>query len=105
MAKGIRAINRIKEEHQADERTIDGRGSEAFGEQVITIRFGINGCDLGRDDARVVALEPGGKATSILRLQGNGFGTQVWTMGKLFLLGSNLMPHDVSLLSAQFFMR
>src|SRR5260370_41805532 len=34
---------------------------------MITVRFCINGCDLGRFETRVFTLKPGGKATSILR--------------------------------------
>src|SRR5258707_1242103 len=51
--------------------------------------------------SRVFTLEPGGKATSILRIECNRFGRQIRTMAKSLLPGSNLIPHGSSLLSAQ----
>src|SRR5207247_9736606 len=68
---------------------------------MVTIRFCINGCDLGCSQTRVFTQELGGKATSILRIECNGFGRQIRTRVKSLLPGSNLIPHGSSLLSAQ----
>ena len=67
VAKGVGASKRIKEEHEADQRTIDSRRSIALGEQVVTIGFGIDGCHLGRFETRIFLVQPAGKVTDILR--------------------------------------
>ena len=84
VAKGIGSLNGIKEEHEADQRPIDGRGSVTFGQQVISIGFGISGCDLGGSQARVFLLQPGGKAAGILGIKRDGFGRQIRAQVQLF---------------------
>jgi hypothetical protein len=77
MAKGVGIVNAIEEEHEADERPIDGGGSIPFGEQVIPIGFGIGGCHFGRFETGMFLMEPGGKATDILGVQRNGFDREI----------------------------
>jgi hypothetical protein len=77
MTKRIGPLNRIEEEHEANQRPVDRRWSIAFGKQVVSIGFGISGCDLGGSQARVFLLQPGGKATRILGIEGDSFGRQI----------------------------
>ena len=78
MAERIRAVDRIEEEHEADQRSIDSRRGIAFGKQVIPIGFGIGWRDFGGFEARMLLLHPGGKATGVLGIQRNGSGREIW---------------------------
>ena len=77
IAKGIGTIDRIEKEHEANQRSVDGRGGIAFGEQLVSIGFGINWRDLGGFEAWMFLLQPSGKATCILGIECDGFGRQV----------------------------
>ncbi len=101
MAKRIGALDRIEEEHEADESTIDGRWGIAFGEQVVSVGFGIGWRDFGGFEARMFLLQLGGKAASILGIERDGFSREVWSQVQLLLPDGNLIPYNVSLLSAQ----
>src|SRR5258708_33317627 len=80
---------------------MDGRRSIPFGEHVIAIGFRVDGCHFSRFETGMFILEPGSKAAHILGIQRNGFGCQIRALDECLLPGSNLMPHDSSLLSAQ----
>ena len=66
MAKRVGAIQCIEEEHEADERTIDGRRGKAFRKQVVAIGFGIGNRHLGGFETRMFLLQPASKASHIL---------------------------------------
>src|SRR6266702_6367393 len=101
MAKGIGTIDRVEEEHEADQCPIDGRWGIAFGEQVISVDFRIGWCELGGFKTRMFLLHPGGTAAGILGIEGDGFGREIRAKVQLLLPGGNLIPHHSSLLSAQ----
>ncbi len=101
MAKRIVSLDGIEKEHEADQRTIDRRRSVTFREQVVSIGFGIGRCYFSCFEASMFLLQPGGKATSILGIERNGFGGKIRALFQCLLPGGNLLPHDSSLLSAQ----
>ena len=68
MAKRIRALNGIEEEHETDQCSIDSCRSIAFGKQVVSIGFRVGWRDLGRFEARMFLLRSGGKAAGVLRI-------------------------------------
>ncbi len=56
MAKRIGPLDGIEEEHEANQRPVDRCRSIAFGEQVVSIGFGIRRRDLGGFESRVFLL-------------------------------------------------
>ena len=60
----MRGYKRIEEKYEANQRPIDDRGSITSSQEVVTIGFCIDGCDLSRFQTRMLTLEPGGKATT-----------------------------------------
>src|SRR5260370_39006064 len=102
MAKRIRGLDGIEEEHETDQCPIDGCRSIALGKQGVAIGFRIGCGDLADCEARMLMLQPGGKASGILRVEGDGFGRKIRTRFQGFLPVRNLLPHGSSLLSAEF---
>src|SRR6266516_2370988 len=72
---------------------------------MVSIGFCVGWRDLGCFETWMFLLQPASKAASVLRIERDGFGREIWALFQYLLPGGNLMPHDFSLLSAQFYYR